>query len=168
MLARLPFGIAILGMVGGVSIAVLFGLNEDIFKNAIDDGLARNAQIQSIADPEAQARTHAAEAEKNWRYYQRFHFHSTGIGAMSLSLLLCLAFIEAPRRLRQSASWLTAVGGFLYPFVWLFAGIYGPTMGRSEAKEAFALFGYAGGVFLVGVVLTLFLVLRYPLRTRSV
>ncbi len=165
MLSKLPFAIAILGMIGGVSIAILFGVNEAIFKDAIQDGLSRNAKIQQMTDPQAKAEAIGNEAAKNWRYYQRFHFHATGIGAMSLSLLLFVAFVGAPERLRLVAGYLTAVGGFLYPFIWLFAAIYGPGMGRHEAKEAFALFGYSGGVFLIGAIMILGLAVRYPLRT---
>jgi hypothetical protein len=73
-------------------------------------------------------------------------------------------FIDAPAKLTALASYLISIGGFLYPFVWLFAAIYGPEMGRSEAKEAFAIFGYMGGVFLVGGLMALYLTFRYPLK----
>jgi hypothetical protein len=166
MLTRLPFMLAILGMVGGVFIAILFGANEEMFQRRIQDGLAHNAKIQQMLDPDEKAAKLEAEAEKNWRYYQRFHFHATGIGAMTMGLLLFLGRLEAPRRAKLAASWLIAAGGFLYPFVWLFAGLYGPEMGRAEAKEAFAVFGYMGGLFLVGGALTLVLAARYPLEAR--
>jgi hypothetical protein len=167
MLTRLPFVLAILGMVGGVFIAILFGANEDLFHKRIESGLALNTKIQQIADPAEKAEKLKAEGEKNWRYYQRFHFHATGIGAMMMGLLLFLGRLAAPRRATLVASWLVAVGGFLYPFVWLFAGLYGPEMGRSEAKEAFAIFGYMGGLFLVGGVLTMVLAAKYPLDDRQ-
>jgi len=61
---------------------------------------------------------------------------------------------------------MVAIGGTLYPFVWLFAGIYGPEMGRSEAKEAFAFFGYMGGVFLLGGIYTTILTIKYDLMVR--
>ncbi len=164
MIDRAPFMLAVLGMVGGVFIAILFGINEDLFKDRIADGLTRNAAIQEIADPAAREAKRSAEADKNWRYYQRFHFHATGIGAMVMGLLLYLRRLAAPVRLVRVTSWAVAVGGLLYPFVWLFAAIYGPEMGRSEAKEAFALFGYMGGLFLVGGLLTLALSALYPLQ----
>lgn len=165
MLARIPFLLAILGMVGGVFISILFGVNEDMFHQRITAGLASNVKIQQIEDPVAKEAKISSETEKNWRYYQRFHFHATGIGAMMMGLLLFLNFLSAPRRLVVVASWLVAIGGFLYPFVWLFAGIYGPEMGRTEAKEAFAIFGYMGGLFLVGGLLTFCLALIYPMRS---
>jgi len=164
MLNRIPFMIAILGMTGGVFIAILFGVNEDIFKNKIQEGLSRNIKIQEMVDSPEKTAKISAEAEKNWRYYQRFHFHATGIGAMMLSLLLFLGRLRAPRKPVEIAMWMISVGGFLYPFVWLFAGLYGPEMGRSEAKEAFAVFGYMGGIFLVGCALTLGLTVKYPLK----
>ena len=164
MVQKLPYLLAVLGMAGGVFIAILFGANEDMFKDRIKDGLTRNAKIQAIADPAEKEKKLGAEADKNWRYYQRYHFHATGIGAMSLALLLFLARLDAPHKQRRAASWLLAVGGLLYPFVWLFAGIYGPEMGRDEAKETFAIFGYMGGLFLIGIVWTLVLGFRGEVR----
>jgi hypothetical protein len=59
---------------------------------------------------------------------------------------------------------MISVGGFLYPFIWLFAGIYGPEMGRNEAKEAFAIFGYMGGVCLLGMIMASYLAIAKELR----
>ena len=87
MIGKIPYGIAILGMAGGILIAILFGMNEDVFKNRIQEGLSRNDKIQSIADPATKEAKLQTEASKNWRYYQRFHFHATGIGSMSMALL---------------------------------------------------------------------------------
>ena len=167
MLERAPFAISILGMIAGVFIATLFGVNEDFFKERISDGLLQNEKLMAIEDDEAREAKLEAEAEKNWRYYQRFHFHSTGIGAMALATLLLTLRIPANVRLLLVTRYMVAVGGFFYPFVWLFAGMYGPTMGRSEAKEAFAIFGYAGGLVLVGLLLAAYLLLRHGLETAS-
>ncbi len=161
---KIPYWIAILGMISGVLIAILFGINEDLFKDRIKDGLSRNEQIQTISDESERQGMLKAEAEKNWRYYQRFHFHATGIGSMSLALLVFLAFVQAPTAYKRTAGLATAVGGFLYPFVWLFAGIYGPEMGRSAAKEAFAPLGYMGGLFLIGCASILILSAAYSVE----
>ena len=158
MLDRTPFFLAALGMFGGVLIAILFGVNEAWFKDRIAAGLERNPAIQSIADPAARAAKISAEESKCWRYYQRYHFHATGIGAMALALLLLVNGLRAGATAKRVASYLVSVGGLLYPFVWLFAGIYGPEMGRHEAKEAFAVFGYSGGLVLIGIALSLYLI----------
>lgn len=163
MAKKIPFIIALICILGGVGISILFGLNEEMFKNRISEGLQQNVKIQQILDPVKKASTLATEADKNWRYYQRFHFHATGIGAMMMGILLFLAWLKAPQKQKNIASYMVALGGTLYPFVWLFAGIYGPEMGRSEAKEAFAFFGYMGGVFLLGGIYTTFLAVKYDL-----
>ena len=143
---KIPFLIAIFGIISGVFISILFGVNEDMFKDKINDGLTRNVKIQEMTDPVAKEGKLKAEAEKNWRYYQRFHFHSTGIGAMSLWPSAAARLYSCPPNVKGGRIVaIPLVGGFLYPFVWLFAGLYGPEMGRSEAKEAFAIFGYMGG-----------------------
>ncbi len=164
MLRKLPFLLAIAGMFGGVFIAILFGVNEDMFQARIAAGLEQNVKIQAMTDPVAKAEKIKVEADKNWRNYQRFHFHATGIGAMMLALLLFLAQVEASEKLKLTAAYLIAIGGFFYPFVWLFAGIYGPQMGRHEAKEAFRIFGYSGGLFLVGALITMGIAARYKIR----
>lgn len=165
MLEKAPFAISIVGMIGGVFIAILFGINEGFFKDRIDQALHQNEKFMQIEDDEARAAKLDTEASKNWRYYQRYHFHATAIGTMALAVQLMTLFIKAAARPLLISRYMVATGGFLYPFVWLFAGLYGPAMGRSEAKEAFAIFGYSGGLFLVGLVFILYLLLRNGLRS---
>jgi len=81
-----------------------------------------------------------------------------------MGLLLFLKRLRAPMRLVTISSFAVALGGFFYPFLWLFAGIYGPEMGRAEAKEAFAIFGYMGGLFLLGGLSTFVLACRYEIK----
>jgi hypothetical protein len=164
MIQRIPYVIAILTLIGGVFISIIFGANEDYFKDKINEGLKKNEKVNQIQDPIEKAAVLKTEADKNWRYYQRFHFHATGIGAMIMGVLLFISFLSAPEKLKNITSYLVSFGGFLYPFVWLFAAIYGPEMGRSEAKEAFAVFGYMGGVFLLGLILSLYMALKYRLK----
>jgi len=163
MMKKIPLIIALFCILGGVGISILFGINEDIFKSRISAGLQQNVKLQQIVDPVQKASKMASEADKNWRYYQRFHFHATGIGAMMLGMLLLLARLRAPWKHKNIASYMVAIGGTLYPFLWLFSGIYGPEMGRNEAKEAFAFFGYMGGVFLLGGIYTTILTVKYEL-----
>ncbi len=85
---------------------------------------------------------------------------------MMMGILLFLAVLQAPQKSVQIASYLTSIGGLLYPFVWLFAAMYGPEIGRDQAKEAFAVFGYMGGVFLLGGIYSLYLSLKYDLKFK--
>lgn len=157
MINKFPILLTILALIGGVFISIIFGANEDFFQNRITHGLEKNIKIQSITDENIKTEKIKSEKDKNWRYYQRYHFHANGIATTSLCLLILLAFIKASKKEILIASYMISIGGFLYPFVWLFAALYGPEMGRNEAKESFAFFGYMGGVFLVGVIYCLYL-----------
>lgn len=167
MKRKVPFILAILGMIVGVFISILFGVNESIFKDKISKDIQTNEKIMSIEDQGEREVKIENEESKNWRYYQRFHFHSTGISSMTLGVLILLAFSLAPTMLKLLSSYMISIGGFLYPFVWLFSAIYGPVMGRSEAKEAFAILGYMGGVFLVGLIFAAVILIRYPVKFLS-
>lgn len=154
---KIPFLITVLSVLGGVLVAIVFGVNEDFIKHKIALGLEKNPDIQAMQNLDEKSLKLKAEANKNWRYYQRYHFHSNGIAAMTIGLLLLLLCLKLSKLEYFLASYAMSIGGFIYPFVWLFAGIYGPIMGRSNAKEAFFIFGYMGGVYLLGVIYTLFL-----------
>ena len=167
MISRIPFVIALLTLIGGVFISIMFGANEEYFQNNIKEGLKQNETINLIVNADEKAAVLKSEEEKNWRYYQRFHFHSTGIGAIIMGVLLFVSFLEAPEKLKIIASYLVSIGGFLYPYIWLFAAIYGPELGRATAKESFAFFGYMGGVFLAGLLMSLFMAFKYPLKNSK-
>jgi hypothetical protein len=141
--------IALSGIILGLSIAIVFGVNEDIFKSKIDKDIRTSEHYSTSEHKEAYLKK---EASKNWRYYQRFHFHASAIGSMSIAVLLLIGFTGAPNSRKKILCYLLSVSGFLYPFVWLFAAIYGPEMGRSEAKESFTFFGYMGGLYLVTMI----------------
>lgn len=163
MIKKIPYILSILTIFSGVTIAILFGVNEKFFKNKISNDLKLNNKIALISDLKLRTKKIETEKSKLWRYYQRFHFHATGIGAMSLALLIFLEFLKAPVNLKIITSYCISIGGFLYPFVWLFAAVFGPEMGRHESKEAFAFLGYMGGLFLIGILMTLYLTTRYKL-----
>jgi hypothetical protein len=167
MTSRIPFVIAILTLIFGVFISIIFGANEDFFKDKIKEGLSKNEKINLIQDTAEKDAVLKSESDKNWRYYQRFHFHATGIGSMIMGVLLFISFLSAPEGLKSITSYAVAIGGFLYPFLWLFAAIYGPELGREVAKEKYAIFGYMGGLFLLGLFLSLFMALKYPLKSSK-
>lgn len=162
MKTKLPILLTLFAIIGGVFISILFGANEELFKKRIQDGLSKNVKIQAIADASEKEAKLKSEAEKNWRYYQRYHFHANGIASLTLTVIILLAFVEAKKTHLLAASYLVSVGGFLYPFVWLLAALYGPEMGRSEAKETFAIFGYMGGVYLIGILDSFYLAITRP------
>jgi len=164
MKAKSPFLIALFTLIAGVFIAILFGVNEHFFKDKIAMAIQNNTNIQSITNESAREAKINKEKSKNWRYYQRFHFHSTGIGAMSLGVLLLLGLFKLPATQKLVCSYLISIGGLLYPYYWLLAAIYGPIWGRTQAKETFAFLGYTGGFFLLGLIFAFYLVVKFPMK----
>lgn len=168
MKIKYPFMIALLGITLGIFIAILFGINEDIFKDKINAGIEQNKKYQSLTTEIEKKEYKSKEADKNWRYYQRFHFHSTAISSMSVALILLILMVNISSATQIYLSYLLAISGLLYPFVWLFAGIFGPIIGRGVAKEKFAVFGYMGGIYLLGVITLMVLVGLRGVKTKKV
>ena len=165
MSKKFPILLSIIAIIGGVFISIIFGANEAFFQDRISQGLEKNVKIQLMVDEKLKSEKIKSEKEKSWRYYLRYHFHANGIASISLGLVILLAFVKASKKEIMIASYMISIGGFLYPFVWLFAALYGPEMGRNEAKETFAILGYMGGVYLVGIIYALFLASTKAWRT---
>lgn len=71
---------------------------------------------------------------KIWRCAQRAHFHSTGIAAFSLGLVIITMFSSMSAGLKSATSVLIALGG-VYPLAWYSMFYFAPTIGRSAAHS---------------------------------
>ncbi|MGD9850379.1 MAG: hypothetical protein AB7T38_03835 [Nitrospirales bacterium] len=96
---------------------ILFGVNEDVFKDFVAQGIAANSEVHDAKSP-----------DKIWRYAQRAHFHSTGIAAFSLGLIF-LAMVSSlkPSYKKMSAIFLGL--GSLYPLSWFSMFFLAPSIG---------------------------------------
>jgi len=148
-LSAIKSGLALVlfGLAFGIVLGIVFGLNEEIFKDFVSEGIASHPEVH---DTKSQ--------DKIWRYAQRAHFHSTGIAAFSIGLLLLVSVSSMSRKVKKVTSILIGLG-FLYPFAWLSMFLLAPSIGRSEAHshiitEMFTYFGVGslviGFLMLVG------------------
>ena len=89
-------------------------------------------------------------SSKIWRYAQRAHFHSTGIAAFSIGLLLLIMHSSLGNRLQSVAAVLVGLGG-LYPLPWFTMFILAPYIGRGAAQHHIVteMFTYIGVVSLL-------------------
>ena len=124
---KIGLALAILTILFGLVLGVLFGLNEDLFQNYIQSGIAANPQLFADA---------AAEQEKIWRWVQRAHFHAGGIGAFSLGLVILTALTSMGERRKQITATLIGLSIF-YPMAWFALYLYAPHIGRTAAHSAF-------------------------------
>lgn len=138
--------LVLLGLAFGIALGVGFGVNEDAFKDFVAEGIAAHPEVHD-----------AKSQDKIWRYVQRAHFHSTGIAAFSIGLLLLVSLSSLSRTLKKTTSLLIGLG-FLYPFAWLSMFLLAPSIGRSAAHSHIIteLFTYIGvGGLSVGFLILL-------------
>ena len=142
---KVGLAFVLFGLLFGVIMGMTFGINEDIFKNYISEGIAANPTVHD-----------AKSQDKIWRYAQRAHFHATGIAAFALSLVFLVMFSDLKLKMKKISSSLLGLSSF-YPFAWLTMYILAPSIGRGAAHshvltETFASLGVGGlllGCFLV-------------------
>ncbi len=147
-LSEIKSGLALvfLGLAFGMAMGVGFGVNEDFFKDYIAEGIAAHPEVHD-----------AKSQDKIWRYAHRAHFHSTGIAAFSIGLLLLVSLSSMGKNLKKVTSVLIGLG-FLYPLAWLSMFLLAPSIGRGAAHSHIAteLFTYVGvgGLWAGFIILT--------------
>lgn len=131
------------GLVFGIILGVGFGLYEDGFQDYIAQGIAAHPSVHDAKSP-----------DKIWRYVQRAHFHSNGIAAFSIGLLLLVAASTMSDRTKQIISTLIGLGS-LYPLAWFSMFLLAPSIGRSAAHSHFVteMLTYIGvGSLITGLI----------------
>lgn len=142
---RIGLFLIILNLLFGIGLGIGFGIKEDTFKSYIATGIEQNSQLH---DEKSQ--------DKIWRYAQRAHFHSLGIAAFSIGLVLLSLLSSLSDKLKSLCSILIGLGG-LYPLSWFNMYLLAPALGRKAAHnhlltEFFVYLGTAGlliGIFLL-------------------
>ncbi len=148
---RVGLALVLLGLYFGVGLGIAFGINEDSFKTYIKRGVAAHPAVQD-----------ADSNKKIWRYVLRAHFHSTGIAAFSLGLIILVVLSDMQRTYKTVSSGLIGLSGF-YAFSWFSMFVLAPTIGRGPAHEHIVtqLFIFTGvGGLLAGsliLIMNLFL-----------
>jgi len=143
---RIAILLVLASLLFGIVMGIGFGVNEDYFKDYINTGIAANPEVHD-----------QKSATKIWRYAQRAHFHSTGIAAFSLGLVILIAMSSMKRGMKKTSSILVGLGS-LYPLSWFSMFMLSPAIGRSAAHNHILteLFTYVSiGGLLAGLALLL-------------
>lgn len=143
---KVGLGLVMIGLLFGIGLAMLFGINEDLFKDYAAKGVTT---FPALYDE--------ASASKIWRYAQRAHFHATGIAAFSIGLVILVALSEMSDRMKSISSTLVGLGSF-YPLSWFAMFLLAPSIGREAAHnhlltESLAYLGVGG--LLSGIAILL-------------
>lgn len=76
---RVGLLITLFTLIFGTGLGIAFGVKEEVFKSYISENIQANPTVHD-----------EKSKDKIWRYVQRAHFHSSGIAAYSLALLLII------------------------------------------------------------------------------
>lgn len=134
--------ITLLSLVFGIGLGIVFGAKEEVFKNYISQNIQENPTVHDDKSK-----------DKIWRYVQRAHFHSTGIAAYSLALLLIILVSKMKENVKRLSSTLIGVGT-LYSFSWYLMFYLAPTIGRDAAHSHIlteSIVYISTGAFLIGL-----------------
>ena len=142
---KVGLALVIVGLLFGVGMGIMFGVNEDGFKDYIAQGIAANPTVHDAKSP-----------DKIWRYAQRAHFHASGIAAFLLGLIGLAMISRLKPMIKKLASICLGLGSF-YPLSWFSMFFLAPSIGRDAAHshmltEFFAYVGVGGillGTFVV-------------------
>jgi hypothetical protein len=157
--------LAVLTLVFGFSMGVVFGLNED----AIKSRLAASAETVLASEYDSDAAAAKAVTDKAWVYMQRAHLHAGSLGVVAVALSLVLVHIGTGRRVASALSIALGAGALGYSIFWMWAGFRAPGLGGTgAAKESLAWLAIpSSGAVFAATIVTLILLGRAWISSRS-
>lgn len=157
-IASMGLVLAILTILFGQGMGIVFGLNEDLIKSRLKDAAA---EVQGTIYKDDLAASKAV-VDKSWSYMHRAHLHAGAMGTTAVALIIVLCIIGASRPITALISVVLGAGGLGYSLFWVWAGFRAPTLGSTgAAKESLDWLAMpsAGGFVLATVgVLAVFVV----------
>lgn len=154
---------AVLTILCGQGMGIVFGLNEDIIKSRL------KASAGEVRDTVYKGDDTAIKAvlDKSWSYMHRAHLHAGGMGTTALALSVLLGLLGTSRLVTAAISAGLGAGGLCYSLFWMWAGFRAPALGGTgAAKKSLAwLAEPSAGVFVLataGALALLIVSLRAP------
>lgn len=122
---------AVLTLLFGFALGVVFGLNEAAIKSRHKSAAAAVRDSVYHGDDVAIK----AVLDKSWVYAQRAHLHAGGIGATAVGLILLVVLLCRSTFWKRLISLGLGLGGFGYSLFWLVASCRAPTLGGTTAAK---------------------------------
>lgn len=157
--------LAVLTLLFGSGLGVVFGLNED----AIKSRLTASAEVARVAVYQNDDARIKAVLDKSWVYMQRAHLHAGGLGTTAVALIAIVVLLGTAPGASAAISLALGAGGLGYSVFWLWAGFRAPALGSTgAAKETLSWLAIpssglvVAGTLAVAVLLALALSRRHP------
>ena len=134
--------ITLFSLMFGIGLGIAFGAKEEVFKSYISENIQLNPTVHDDKSK-----------DKIWRYVQRAHFHSSGIAAYSLALLLIILVSKMKDSIKSFSATMIGIGT-LYSFSWYLMFYLAPLIGRDAAHNHIlteSVVYISTGAFLIGL-----------------
>lgn len=107
--------------------------------------------------------------DKSWVYFKRAHLHASGLGAISLAVILLLMFMQSPLILKELTAIALGLGSLGYSLFWMFAALNAPGLGSTgAAKEALSFLAIpSAGMCIVGLISVFVFFIKTVYCTRN-
>ena len=122
---------AVLTLLFGFGLGIVFGLNEDIIKSH----LKRSATEVRESVYRGNDAAIVSVLDKSWTYMQRAHLHAGGLGATAVGLILTVSVLGVSPGVMRAISLSLGMGGLGYSVYWLWAGFRAPVLGSTGAAK---------------------------------
>ncbi len=150
---------AILTLLFGQGMGIVFGLNEDAIKSRLK---AEAAEVQTTIYKDDKIASKAV-LDKSWNYMQRAHLHAGGLGTTAVALIVVVCLVGASRIITLLISLALGAGGLGYSIFWMWAGFRAPGLGSTgAAKESLKLLAMpSSGGFVLATIAVLVIVVYW-------
>lgn len=163
--ASLGLALAVLTILFGQGMGIVFGLNEDVIKSRL------KASASAVRDTVYKGDDAAIKAvlDKSWVYMQRAHLHAGGMGTTALALIVLVGLLDASRRWTMAVGLGLGAGGFGYSVFWMWTGFRAPALGSTGlAKESLKWLAMpSSGAFVVATITVLVLLCVTLVRRQA-
>ncbi|MFA5505389.1 MAG: hypothetical protein WC423_08190 [Vulcanimicrobiota bacterium] len=160
--ASIGLALAVLTILLGQFLGILFGLNEDMIKNHLEASAIQVRETVYQGDEAAMEKV----LGKSWTYMKRAHLHAGSMGTTATLLIIVVSLLGVSRLTTQVTSLALGGGGLGYSLFWMWAGFRAPGMGGTgAAKESLRLLAMpTSGSFVLASVAVLVLVVMASLK----
>ena len=163
--ASLGLTLAVLTLLFGQGMGIVFGLNEDAIKERLSASAAEVRETVYKSDDAAIK----AVLNKSWTYMKRAHLHAGGMGTTALALILVLCLLGVSHRIIVTIGACLGAGGLGYSIFWLWAGFRAPGLGSTgAAKESLKWLAMpSSGAFVLATIAVLILLVVTLIRRQT-
>jgi hypothetical protein len=123
--------LAVLTLLFGFGLGVVFGLNEDAIKSRLTAS-AEGARVAVYQNDDAKMKV---VLDKSWVYMQRAHLHAGSLGATAVALIAVIVLLGTGAGSSVAISLALGAGGLGYSVFWLWAGFRAPALGSTGAAK---------------------------------